>query len=446
MSEIEKPVEEAPAVTSAGASNGAAAGQTTTKSPTFLDKLSMFTVGKNRGQLPTEKDVATESDENAAPPPPLTFWQKVKLHFRRYWICHLIVLIILLAILLPCLFLLIIPAIAQDLLNSGSIVIDSASILQPTNNSVILSIASHIYVPGPFTVHTDEEHLQLYVPQVGSDYPMALLNLPAASVHKNTSIGENGQYTVFENYTSWQNFVHNTIFLSAGSLGLKGKIGTQLGKIKKFTLDLDKQVPSNGLAQFSGFSIDSASLVLPAESDGTNLIANATLPNQSVLTLEIGNTTVDIKAGNLTIGKGIIENLYLKPGNNSVQIRGTANLTTILDNLSSLIAQQKEYIKNGYLSLTTQVTDISYNGSTVPYYTEEMGNLPLTAQTPLLGLLLNTLSGFLHSGAANTTNLTSILKNYTSNRVTRDNTDDILNNATQLEVVARHHLERLVKL
>lgn len=143
-------------------------------------------------------------------------------------------------------FLLIIPAIAQDLLNSGSIVIDSASILQPTNNSVILSIASHIYVPGPFTVHTDEEHLQLYVPQVGSDYPMALLNLPAASVHKNTSIGENGQYTVFENYTSWQNFVHNTIFLSAGSLGLKGKIGTQLGKIKKFTLDLDKQVPSNG--------------------------------------------------------------------------------------------------------------------------------------------------------------------------------------------------------
>lgn len=136
----------------------------------------------------------------------------------------------------------------------------------------------------------------------------------------------------------------------------------------------------------------------------------------------------------------------MKPGNNSVQIRGTANLTTILDNLSSLIAQQKEYIKNGYLSLTTQVTDISYNGSTVPYYTEEMGNLPLTAQTPLLGLLLNTLSGFLHSGAANTTNLTSILKNYTSHRVTRDNTDDILNNATQLEVVARHHLERLVKL
>ena len=151
----------------------------------------------------------------------------------------------------------------------------------------------------------------MYVPQVGSDYPMAVLNLPAATVHKNTSIGEDGQYTVFENYTSWQNFVHNTIFLNAGGLGLKGKIGTRLGKIKKFTLNLDKTVPSNGtlfgpdsyfslvkklliqysnilaLNQFNGFTIDSASLILPAESDGTNLVANATLPNQSVLTLEI---------------------------------------------------------------------------------------------------------------------------------------------------------------
>lgn len=79
---------------------------------------------------------------------------------------------------------------------------------------------------------------------------MAPLNLPAAKIHKNTSIGENGQYTVFENYTSWQNFVHNTIFLDAGSLGLKGKVGTQLGKIKKFALELDKAVPSKG-----GFSI-----------------------------------------------------------------------------------------------------------------------------------------------------------------------------------------------
>jgi hypothetical protein len=54
MSDIEKPVEEGPAATGAGVANGTAAAQTT-KSPTFLDKLSLFTIGKNRGQLPPAK-------------------------------------------------------------------------------------------------------------------------------------------------------------------------------------------------------------------------------------------------------------------------------------------------------------------------------------------------------------------------------------------------------
>lgn len=38
---------------------------------------------------------------------------------------------------------------------------------------------------------------------------------------------------------------------------------------------------------FAGFAIEGSQLLLPPESDGTNLIANATLPNPSVMTLEI---------------------------------------------------------------------------------------------------------------------------------------------------------------
>jgi Protein of unknown function (DUF3712) len=87
----------------------------------------------------------------------------------------------------------------------------------------------------------------MYVPQTGSQYPMTLLNLPGAKVHKNTTIGETGQYTPFENYTTWQQFVHDTIFLNDGTLGLKGSIVAQLGKIKAFTLNFDKITPAKGL-------------------------------------------------------------------------------------------------------------------------------------------------------------------------------------------------------
>ena len=50
-------------------------------------------------------------------------------------------------------------------------------------------------------------------------------------------------------------------------------------------METDKNVTA--LDEFAGFAIKDSTLVLPPEDDGTNLIANATLPNPSVLTLEI---------------------------------------------------------------------------------------------------------------------------------------------------------------
>jgi hypothetical protein len=161
---------------------------------------------------------------------------------------------------------------------------------------------------------------------------------------------------------------------------------------------------------------------------------------------------LNILSGDIVIGTGVIENLVLAPGNNTVQIRGVANLTTIIDNLSTIISQQGPYIKNGYLALTSQVTDITYNGSTVPYYTEEMSKISLTAQTPLLGVFINTLQGLLSSEAANGTNLTAALENATESEVSSSSSDkvkrfrDVLDNATEFELVARSHLERLAKL
>lgn len=42
-----------------------------------------------------------------------------------------------------------------------------------------------------------------------------------------------------------------------------------------------------GLDKLSGFSIDSANLVIPKEADGTNLRGTAILPNHSVFTFAL---------------------------------------------------------------------------------------------------------------------------------------------------------------
>jgi hypothetical protein len=46
---------------------------------------------------------ASDGSEAAAAAAPLTFGQKVKNHFRRFWIIHVIVVIVIAAIMLPIL-------------------------------------------------------------------------------------------------------------------------------------------------------------------------------------------------------------------------------------------------------------------------------------------------------------------------------------------------------
>lgn len=136
------------------------------------------------------------------------------------------------------------------------------------------------------------------------------------------------------------------------------------------------------------------------------------------------------------IGTGTINNIFLRPGNNTVQVRGVTNLTTILDNLKSILAQQSQYIQSGCLSLTTTITDISYNGSSIPYYTEEMGQIPLTAQTPILGILLNSLQG---------SNITGLISSLEGSNTKEMSLRDALHNSTELELFARRYLNYLIK-
>lgn len=96
--------------------------------------------------------------------------------------------------------------------------------------------------------------------------------------------------------------------------------------------------------------------------------------------------------------------------------------------------------------MTTRVTDISYNGSNVPYYTEEMGKLPLVAETPLLGLLLNTIKGALGSSKVNQTLVQEVKAKIHENHADMHKRwADVADNSTELESVAKRHLENLLE-
>lgn len=170
---------------------------------------------------------------------------------------------------------------------------------------------------------------------------------------------------------------------------------------------------SLALDSFTGFSISDSTLLLPARPDGTNLIGNATLPNPSVLTIEIGTIILDIYSGSLLIGNATLDGLTLKPGNHTNPISGVLDLKKILSNLGKVLTSQAAALKTGNLALSTITRSVVWNGTEVPYYTQVMHELTLVANVGLASILKNTLRNLLHpdgsSGSGNFTSLISSL-------------------------------------
>ncbi|RAL01834.1 DUF3712 domain-containing protein [Aspergillus ibericus CBS 121593] len=372
------------------------------KTSYLSSKEAKYALGVHRGPLPTE-GYAIEHIETAnsisLEPVKRTRSQKLRRHWARFWCCYAFWGIIGLAIFLPIFFLVIIPAIAQRVVDGSTLLLVHADVLQPRPDSIMLSIKSALDLPINLPVRIDPITLSLFNRDLPENNTWAKLYMDGAKIKGNSTLQVDNQYTPLNVY-QWTQYVRGTVFEAHAPLSVKGSTTAYIGKLKS-RVTLNKDIHQNTLNSFAGFSISNPKLLLPAESDGTNLVANATLPNPSVMTLEIGTTTLNLLSGNLILGNVTLDNLTLTPGNHSTPVRGIFDLGKLIENLGPILKDQAESLKDGYLSLTTVGTDVTYEGVHVPYYTEVMKNLTMTAKVPLGQLVMNTLRGILHPNGTN---------------------------------------------
>lgn len=157
--------------------------------------------------------------------------------------------------------------------------------------------------------------------------------------------------------------------------------------------------------QFSGLSITDATLLLPAKSDGTNLIGNLTLPNPTVLTLNVGTLNLDILSGDLPIGNVTITDVTLKPGDNTYPLNGVLDLKKVIANLGEVLKSQASLLKTGNLTLNAKTSSIYWDNTYIPYYTDVLRTLTLTTEVGIGDILKNTLKTF--AGGKNLSSLLS---------------------------------------
>ncbi|KAJ5135031.1 uncharacterized protein N7515_004309 [Penicillium bovifimosum] len=322
--------------------------------------------------------------------------EKIQRHWKRFWCLHLFVTIIFLAILLPILFLVIIPAISQSVVNKSDLVLVNASVLNPRPDKIELTLLSALDLKLALPVRIDPITLDLYVRDVGGpEDHWGQAHLDGKVIRGNTTLGVNNVETPLTNGTTWESYVRNVVFKKETPLSVRGTTMSYLGVIKS-KVTMDKDIMSPVLDQFKGFGISDSGLIAPLE-DGTNLVGNASLPNPSVLTLDIGEILLDVKSGNIVIGNVTLKDVTLKPGPNVFPVNGILDISTMLDNIGPIIASQASAIKTGNLALDTVTRSVKWNNTLVPYYTNVMKDLTLTANVPIADLLKNTIHNLLNS-------------------------------------------------
>ncbi|OGM49896.1 hypothetical protein ABOM_001520 [Aspergillus bombycis] len=322
---------------------------------------------------------------------------KIQRHFRRFWFCYVLGGVVFLAIFLPLFFIYIIPAIAQRVVDDTSLPVYAARILDPTPDSVSFSIDTSLKIPAGLSVRIDPFSLSLFNRDVKPMVPFIDVSLDGYNLKGTTEMSISSNNTAVLDRAQFVQALTKAVYSKRFILSAKGSTTGHLGALKA-GITLDKDVELDGLDKLSGFSIDAARLILPAEEDGTNLRGTATLPNHSVVTFALGNVTLNLKTADIIIGQGYLENVVLKPGNNTMPLRATLNIRTVLENLIDIVGAQASALMDGKLEISASGNSTVYNGKHIPYFEEVLNNLTITARVPIMTILSDTLAGLRNSG------------------------------------------------
>lgn len=201
-------------------------------------------------------------------------------HLRRFWCCYGILGIVVLAILLPIAyestplsshvltsfrFLVVIPAIAQRMVESTSLPIHFVSIMNPTFNSTVLSLNASLKIPPPFKVRLEPLTLQLYRPETKPNI-VPYVNFPLGEqwVKGNTTISVVNQTVEIADKKEFIAFLRDAVVNEKFVLAARGETTAHLGALKA-KIKLDKQIELYGEAN-----------CIPMHRKGPNIIKAST--------------------------------------------------------------------------------------------------------------------------------------------------------------------------
>ncbi|KAJ5624483.1 hypothetical protein N7510_000792 [Penicillium lagena] len=300
-----------------------------------------------------------------------SFGSRAKTHYKKWWWVHLIVIIIvLLVVLLPVVYVGY-PKIAQTDVNESTLNITSMVISDPTPDSFHLTQTQVIGSHASF--HPQIFAFSASVSLLGAAAPFASVQVPAVQ-SKDGAVVDISQTLSLSDVSAFGDYAKAVMLNEEVDLNIYGKPVLQEGALPKTTVTYNKTVTMKGLNKLKGFNVTEFN-ILGTQPDGTNMNGTVLIPNPSVLTLAMGNLTLDLSVAGQPMGQSYLKNLVLKPGNNTIPMTSKVDDAAII----KLLEGGNKY-SSGIIPFDITGNSSVYNGQNLPYFTAALAANTLTVE------------------------------------------------------------------
>ncbi|KAI0159932.1 hypothetical protein GGR52DRAFT_168851 [Hypoxylon sp. FL1284] len=369
---------------------------------------------------PSEDESSTGHVQEKTPAAaPLTKKQKFKRHCGRFWWWYLIAGVVFLAIFLPILFLVIIPAIVQRIINNQEMPITGGAfkVLSPTQ----LNVSITTLLNSPLPADLDPVTLFIYNKDTPTFSPFVNVTLPALHIDGDTEVNIKEQTVSITNETELISWFSRVFDQPSVAISTRGDATVHLGKLHS-SAHIEKTVQVDSLNKLSGFGIEHMQLMLPALENGTNIQGTLNLPNWGALTLSIGDLSLNLMAGDIRIGLITVYDVLLPHGNNSKYFNGELFLDVLVQNIGSILTSQEDALNNGNIQIDAVGNATTINGEHVRYVEAVLNKRRVSSTTPVTKLLGDLIGSFTNGSDVS---IPTML-------------DDIFGNSTFIEEVLTH--------
>ncbi|KAL4780816.1 hypothetical protein BJX76DRAFT_33699 [Aspergillus varians] len=305
-----------------------------------------------------------------------TFGARLKAHFKKWWWAHLIAFAaIVLIIALPVVYVGY-PRIAQGDINDSTLTVESMQIRDPAPDGFHLNQrqvigSSSAWKPKIFAFDAD-------VSLLGSS-KFATVRVPDTRGRDGYVVNIDQRLNL-TNAEEFSGFSTAVIMSEEFKMNIYGEPGLKLGALPKVGIDYNKTVTMKGLNKLSGFAIETLN-IQTNRTDGNNANGTVLIPNPSVLTLSMGNLTLDVSVNGTAIGKTFLNDLVIEPGDNHVPMLSRLNITQMIGIMRYLPANSTT------IPLTIVGNSSVYNGQEIPYFTTALAANTLTVGLDIAAVL-----------------------------------------------------------